>query len=201
MDLQELTEIWNNFDKNIDNKTKLNKDLLKEVSIQKIKDNLHEINWESIIEIVFNIPFLYFLLSCLPNQLTSIKFALPAFILITFSIFSLVFCGYKLYLFYSIDSRQSVLQTQKTIERLNYLQSLEINILYVIIPAFSFAFLIFIAKCFFNFDLYSLGTWLISYTIGSLIIAVIIVFFLKQFPDKKLQKSMAFLREIKEIES
>jgi hypothetical protein len=40
--------------------------------------------------------------------------------------------------------------------------------------------------------------WLIIQTAGSILIAAIIVFLLKKYPDKNLEKSIAFLKEITE---
>jgi hypothetical protein len=113
----------------------------------------------------------------------------------------MTFSIYKLWLYYSINLNYSVLQTQKTIERLKYYERLDKNLLYAVIPVFSTAFLIVMAKAVLNFDLYVLGGWLMVYTGGSFIVGFVVVFILKKFPNKGMQKALMFLIEIKELET
>ncbi len=200
MNLQELTNIWHSADHDIENHMKINKALLNEVSVHKIKSNLREIKWSNIFEIIANILFLMFLVGFVAAHFSALPFAIPAFLLIGFSIFSLVFCSYKLSLYYGIDAKASVLQNQKKIEKLKYYELVEKNLLYVIIPVFSTTFLIVMAKALFDYDLYRLGHWLVTYTLGSFVVALIIVFMLKRYPNKNLQKSIDFLKEINETE-
>jgi len=142
----------------------------------------------------------------------TLKYSIPAGILLLVTVFSLVFSGYKLSLFQKIDSRYSVLETQKAMERMKYLERFEKNLLLVIIPLFSPAFLIIMVSSVFNYNLgpiekwfieytqMSIGNWLILYTLGSALVAMIVVFILKKFPNKNLQKSISFLKEIDDIE-
>jgi uncharacterized membrane protein YdjX (TVP38/TMEM64 family) len=116
-------------------------------------------------------------------------------------LFSLVIEIYKLKLYYSIDASSSVIEAQKKLTKLKKLEIQDIQSLYIIIPLFSAPFLIVTAKAFLNLSLYSFGTnWLIYYTLGSFVVALIIVFFLKRYPDKNLMDSIAFLDELKENE-
>jgi len=130
-----------------------------------------------------------------------IKYVIPALFLFGVVVGGFVFSIYKLYLSYSINLNHSILETQKNIEKLRYFERLDRNLLYVLIPLFSIAFLIVMAKAILNFDLYVFGIWMIIFTGQSFIVALIIVFFLKKFPDKNLQKALKFLREIKDLES
>ncbi len=200
MEYQDIISIWNSSDKELENIVKINKVLLKETSMKKIKSQLYEIKWSSIIEIFVNSIFLIFLVGFIVSHFMAIEYSIPAGILTVITVFSLVYSGYKLSLFNKIDSGYSVLETQRTMERLKYYERFDKNILLLIIPLFSPVFLIVMAKVLFDFNLYSLGNWLILYTLGSVIIAVVVVFMLKKFPNKNLQKSISFLQEIDEIE-
>ncbi len=60
--------------------------------------------------------------------------------------------------------------------------------------------MIVIAKALANYDLYRHSEWLIYSTLGSVVIALIVVFFLRKFPNKRLQEAQAFLNDLKEAE-
>lgn len=199
MNLQELSNIWNSTDNEQEKNIHINKTLFKEVSMNKIQSSLKEIKWTSFIEIAVNIPFLFFLWNFIVQHYATWKFLIPALALLFFTFYSLGFIGYKLFLFYSIDAKASVLQTQKNIAKLKYCEQMEVHSLYVIIPLFYVVFLIVFAKALANFDLYQLGNWLILQGIGGFVVSLIVVFFLKKFPNKHLQESIDFLEEIKEM--
>ena len=91
-------------------------------------------------------------------------------------------------------------QTQEIVERVKYYQVLNTKMLYVLIPLFSAPFLIVLVKAILDFDIYVLGNWLIYYMVGSIMVALVVVFFLRKFPDKNLEKVLAFLSEIRNFE-
>lgn len=199
MELQELTQLWNSADKTLENKLKINKKLLREVSITRARSHLTTFKWTTIAEFFANAIFLFFLLDFTANNF-QLKYAVPAILLIILMIGGIIFSSYKLSLYYKIDVKTPVIQAQKTMERLKYYELLEKNMLYVIIPVFSGAFLIVLAKAFLNYDLYEMGTWLISQIAGSFFIALIVVFLLKRYPNKDLQKVTTFYKELREAE-
>lgn len=200
MELQELVTIWHSSDQELDEKLKINHSLFKEVSVNKIRSLLGEVKWTHIIEIVINYVFLVFLIGFFVDYFSVWKYAIPAGILILIITYSIGFNIHMLRLFYRIDVKSTILQTQKTVESLKYYQLLDRKMLYVIIPIFSTPFLIVMAEFFFGFDLYMLGTWLIAYAAGSLIVAVIVVYIFSKFPDKNMEKAISFIREIKDFE-
>ena len=199
MELHELTQLWNNADKTLENKLKINKKLFREVSITKVKSHLIKFKWTAIAEFFANTIFLFFLLDFTANNF-QLKYAIPAILLILLMIGGIILSSYKLSLYYKIDVKAPVIRAQKTMERLKYYELLEKNMLYVIIPVFSGAFLIVLAKLILNYDLYEMGPWLISQIAGSFFIALIVVFLLKRYPDKDLQKVTAFYKELREAE-
>lgn len=200
MELNELVDIWKSTDTQLEDNLKINKKLLKEVSISKIKSYLIEFKLGNIIEIIVNSVFMIFLMSFIVDHFLFFKFSIPAVALYIIVTGSLGLNVYKMVLYYKINAESSVIQTQKNIERLKFFDILDKNSLYIIIPIFSTAFLIVMAKAILNYDLYQLGNWLIMFTAGSFVVALIVVFLLKKFPDKNLQKAAAFLTEVKEME-
>ncbi len=200
MELNELVEIWQSTDTQLDDNLKINKKLLKEVSISKIKSYLVEFKLGNIIEIIVNSVFVIFLMSFIVDHFLFFEFSIPAVALYIIVAGSLGLNIYKMVLYYKINAESSVIQTQKNIERLKFFDILNKNSLYIIIPIFSTTFLIVMAKALLNYDLYQLGNWLIMFTAGSFVVALIVVFLLKKFPDKNLQKAAAFLKEIREME-
>jgi len=199
MDLQELVNIWKNTDQELENKIKINKNLFKEVTVNKIRVMLGEFKWTNIVEICFNFVFLIYLIGFFIDHFSVLRYAIPSGILMLIMFYSLSFNIHMLKLFFRIDVKSSIVQNQKIVERLRYYNVLDTRMLYVIIPLFSTPFLIVMAKAFFDFNLYRLGQWLVMFSAGSFVVALIVVYLLRRFPDKKMQKAITFLSEISDF--
>lgn len=200
MELHELTNIWNGTDNKMESALKINKSLFMEVSINRIKSNLKSLRWTSYFEIIVNLLFMYFIVKFSISHFNVVKFLIPALLLVAFTFYSLIFSINKLILHYGINAQTPVLHTQQKLEKLKLLEIRERQMLYIIIPLFSPTFLIVGAEAFLNIDLYQYLNWLIAQTAASFVIAVIIVFIIKKFPDKNLQQTISFLNEIAETE-
>ncbi len=198
MELQELKALWNSKDDEIESKAEVNRQLLKEVSVTKIKSGLAEIKWTAIFELVVGPFFMIFLISFAINNVFDVKFFLPAILLIIVTIAGLIIEGNKIATYLKINSQATVLETQKKLARIDYMERLDVYSLLIFIPMFSGPFLIVMVKAFIGFDLYTFGTqWILTYTAMSFIVAIMIVIALRIFPDKKLKESLRFLRELK----
>lgn len=204
MNFQELTSIWNNADLELEKSIKINRELIKEVSVTEIKTHLFEIKWSAIFENFVNFFWILFLTQFLINNFAEAKFSIPAAILLLFAAFSFVINTYKWRLFSELKASDSVLRTQQNVEKIKFLEILGLNSLYFIIPLFSLPFAIVIAKSFADFDLYQLPIFndgLVYYTLGSIFIAIILIYFLKKYTLKSVQESVTFLKELKEMEN
>ena len=202
MEFDELTHIWNDLDKQLESNLKVNQRLLKEVSIRKIKSFLSEVKFNAIFEIIANSLFTVFLLRFIVANFPNIKFLIPAIFLLGMMVLGMVLNVYRLSLMARIKPSNPVVNTQKILEQIRLYERQEINLLFVAIPIFSLAFIIVAAKALLGLDLYLLlGKWLLTYLAGSFIVGLIIVLFLKRFPDRNLQKALQFLGEIREFES
>lgn len=200
MELQELVNIWKHQDEKLEGNLKINRELLRETSMRKVRSLLAEFKGSSITEIVVDGLFLLFLMPFLVDHLTVLKFAIPALVLLIYIYSSLGFNIYKLVLLHRINAETPVVQTQKILGRLQLYELYEKNSLYIGIPIFAVAFVIVMAKALFDFDLYTLGNLLLSFAGGSFVVAVIIVWLLKRFPDKNMEKAIRFVDEIKAFE-
>ncbi len=199
MNFEELSGIWNSADLELEKSIKINKELVKKIGFRKVKSRLAAVKWTAIFEIVVGLLFLNFLGLFLVGNLSEPRFFIPALVLAVVTLFGLIFEINRLVLFYGIDSQLAVVEAQKKLIRLKKMEVWDKYSLLVIIPMFSAPFLIVIAKGFADFSLYEFGTsWMLYFTAGSLVVAVIISFILMRFPDKRLIESIEFLDDLKD---
>ncbi len=199
MNYQEITNIWNETSNKAEMNVSIRQELLKKVSIQNIKSSLYEIKWTSFFELIVNAMWISFLIKFIAANTEYLGFVIPASILLLLALFSSIIETRKLIYFYSLKSSNSVFQTQKKLTKLQFLEHIDTLSLYVIIPLFAAPFFLVIAKSFFNLDLYQYSNALILMSFGSVIIALVLVYILKKFPNKHLQESVLFLRELKNL--
>ena len=199
MKFEELAGIWNNADAGLEQSIKINRSLVKNIAIRKVRSGLYHVKFTAIVGIIAGIFFSMFLWRFIINNYMQLKFFIPALILLLTTVFGLIIAIYRLVLVYTLDPKATVFKSQKKLIRLQKLDILDIYSLYIIIPLFTAPFLIVVAKAFAHLDLYSFNTkWLLYLTGGSIIIAVILIFFLKKYPGKRLARAITFLNELKE---
>lgn len=202
MKFKELSGIWNSTDMELEQSVQINKELVKQIGLRKVKSRLYEIKWTGIFEIAVGFLFFNFLVNFIVAHFVEFKFFVPAVILLAITLSSLIFEIYRMRLFYTIDAKTAVIEAQKKLAQLKRLEILDIYSLIIIIPLFASPFLIVIAKAFLNIDLYMHFTnWLIQLSAGSILIAAILIYILKRFPNKNLQESIDFLKELNENEN
>ena len=200
MDFQELSTLWNSNDQELSQQIGIKQKLVKEVSMRQVRSHLAEIKWTSFFELAVNLIFVSFIGRYTVENFSEMKFFVPGLLLFVLTLASLIFSTYKLTLYYGIQAGFSVVQTQRKVARLRYLELLSTNLLYIAIPLFYAPFMIVIAKSMANYDLYRHSEWLIYGTLASVVIALILVYLLKKFPSKRLQEAQTFLNELKEAE-
>jgi len=202
MEYTELSRLWE-ANKSADINITLNQNAINEVTVNKLKSSLSEIKLSSIIEIVVNFIWLGFLGNFAIKYYQETYFLLAGIILFGISIFSVVLEINKLYSFTSIDNNFSVFKAQKRIEKLKFLEKLDINLLYFIIPMFFVPFVLVITKGILNIDLLQLGfgvNEIVLATAGSTIVAIFIVFVLRKSQFKSMNESLKFLKELNQNE-
>lgn len=203
MNFDELTEIWRQ-DNNGSARIDVNKKLLKEVSFHTIKNNLKEVKWGSIFEVVINYIWIFFLVEFIIGNFGQINFSLPAAILLFIAIYSVIFESYKLYLYFNINTQLPILKTQQKLEKLKFLELFDTNSLYFIIPVFFVPFVVVISKGILGIDIYDMGfseREILFGTLGSFLVSSLVIYFLKLYPSKKLIESIDYIKDLKEIQN
>lgn len=195
-DIQELTKLWNGSDVDINESISINKQLLKEVTISKVRNLLTEIKWNSIIGIAISFWFAQYLIGFILDNYAITKFLIPAVMLLVFTIAEFIQSIYQLVLYYTIHSDAPIIIAQKKVARLKYIEELEINALLILIPLFWCAFLIVVAWSVFDVDIFEWKNVLVYQLIGSIVVAVLITLFLRKHSDGKLKTAAEFLDEI-----
>lgn len=197
MNIQELTHIWNDTNSDINQTVTINKQLLKVVTMSKVKSNLMEIKLSAIISLIVSFFFTQFLAQFIWAHYSTPKLLIPALVLALFTVAELAQSIYQLILCYTLDPSAPIIENQKKLWRLRLIEQMEVKALLVLIPLFWTAFLIVMAWALTDIDVLSMGSFILYQIAGSIIIALIVVYFLKKFPDKKLQEAIQFLAEIK----
>ena len=181
MSFEELSGIWNSQNIQLEKSLQINKELVRTIGLAKVKSGLRDLKWRAIIGIPLTLYWLSFLGGFMIDNFFEFEFLFPAILLLALSLYNLVFEIYRFNLFYTIDSKSSVIEAQKKLVSLKKLEIMDIHSLLIIIPLFSGPFLIVFAKAILNLNLYAFDTnWLVSYTAGSVLIAAVIVFVLKK---------------------
>ncbi|CAN5289918.1 hypothetical protein BH20BAC1_BH20BAC1_05640 [soil metagenome] len=198
MNYNELAAIWNSNNIDLEKSITINKDLAKTIGIKKIRADLFHIKLSAVINVWAGGWFSYFLVRFSANH-PDMKIFIPAVLLLLVIIFGMFMEIYKAIVLLTLNARESVLEAQQKLIRLQKLELVSIYSLYISIPMFSAPFLIVAAQGIAGIDLYSFSTnWMLYYTAGSIIIAVILIYFLRKYPNKKLAGSIAFLNELRD---
>ncbi|MCI4669948.1 MAG: hypothetical protein MRZ79_17560 [Bacteroidia bacterium] len=198
MEFQELIDIWNEPNKELETEVQINHRLVKEIGVSRIKSRLGEIRGTAIFELIVSVFWNIFLIGFLIDHIQEAKYWLPALILLFISGFGMAVEGLKLFLYYSLKAEDSVQLTQLKLERLRFLELMDIRSLVIFIPLFVQPFLIVAAKALLHMDFYLLPINHLHFAIGNLIVAVILVFFLSMATRKHFRESLEFLKELKE---
>ncbi|MEM1120339.1 MAG: hypothetical protein AAGJ18_07800 [Bacteroidota bacterium] len=200
MNFDELADSWKSADEGLRQNVVIDQSQINKKAMQKIRSNLSETKWEALFELVVNIPFFYFLKDFCWNYMTTPRFIIPGLLLLIICTGTILFCGYKLLLIRRISPKFPIVQAQRNVLLLQYLNRREINALFFLIPTFSLSFLIVFSQGMFYVDLYAIFGWtMFPYFGGSVVVGAIIVFLMKIFPDRKLRRAIAALEELQDI--
>ncbi len=201
MELDQLKEIWAKQDQELESVAVVNLNLLQEASVNRVKALLSDFKWTTIFELIVTIIGVNYLSGYLIDTVWEFKFFVPGLLILLLGLYDIVWKLMVLSIYSKIDYQSAITETQKRVEKLKYYERREINELYIVIPLLWMAFVVVIAKGFLGIDAYQflIYNWLLQ-LLGSIVIAVFVVWFVKLFPDKKLDEAVAFLREIEDFE-
>lgn len=201
MELSEIKTLWQTHNTEVSDQIMLNKKLLKESGINRIKSSLGEFKFENFLELILSILFVPYIVGFIINYGSSLSFLLPASIVFLVTIATIIWNIHNLYNAISLNYDESITQLHKKISRLQLLAKYELNSLYILMPVLSYCFLVLFAKSVFNIDMYSyLNMYWVYNGIAVVAITLLIVWLLKKFPDKGIEQAAAFLKEIEAFE-
>ncbi|MTI41822.1 hypothetical protein [Fulvivirga lutimaris] len=202
MNFEELASAWKANDQTLESTIKVNRLLVKNLAFRKIKSSLYEIKWTSFFELAVNVLFYFFLVNFIRDHLTQYEFLIPAILLLVLTIVEVGAEIFKLYQVLTLDAQESVLKVKEKLTLLKRLEIIDTYSLYIIIPVFSGPFFLILAKGLLGIDLYQFDlTWMIQYVGGSFVVAAILVFILKRFPNEKLKAAMEFINTLEDDEA
>lgn len=199
MNFQELADSWNEDNQDLEQNITINPSSINNINMRKVTTNLKETRWENLFELGVNLWFLNFFKTFFINHYHIPKFLIPGAFMLGLCLFAIMFCTYKLFLISRINRNYPILKAQRNLALIEYFNRLEINSLFFLIPTFSLAFIIVAAKGIIGMDLYAIGFPFIPYLISSFVVGGIIILFIKIFPDKKLEDTITYLKELKDL--
>ncbi len=200
MQLEEIKQIWTQSDHGSLTPLDIKRDLLKEVSIHKIKGLLSEFTLTTWLEHIVTTIFLMLTLRYIVLHMHDVKFASAGLILALLFAYDVFWSCRHLYSIYTINYNTPVAILQRKIGSFLRHENRERRMLIWMVPVFWVCFLIVCADAFFKVDLFELPVFLLVQFIAAGILGVTVVFTLKSFRDKDLEKAHGFLKEIIDFE-
>lgn len=199
MEYRELSQLWQEDSTAPKSSNLLSRKLINEAITSKVGASFKEQKFSTYFELISNILWMGFLVSFMKQELHALQFFIPALILGLASLLSMGMAGYQLWLYHGSHSDDAVLDAQRKVMKLQYLEALDRRLLWLLIPVLSTPFLIVLAKSLAGIDMYLFPNFLWQIGLGSIPIAAIIVWILKRFPSKKLQEARDFLDELDQM--
>ncbi len=198
MNEQDLINIWNEQDSTLEKSIAVNQQLLKTVTLEKVKSMLTIFRRTQFFELIVNFLFLLWLIKFIRNDVDSTVLVISSSILFALMFGGIIVNIYNLYLAKSITFDMSIVDAQRKIEQMKMSEKRSVNALYIIIPLVPIPFLLVFAKAFVGIDLYEIfdKTYLLSFTLGSFLIGLIVVWLVKKFPNEEMEKAISFLNDI-----
>ncbi len=201
MELQELENIWNEYDKRIDDRVKVNYQFLKKISVDKTQSLLFPGKLSAVLEAIINFLFLSLILSFAINNPWNLKYSLPAFALTLIILATIAWNIYGFILLTTINYRSPVITIQRRLENYKF-QNLyrQQQLLYIIYPLSQTLFMIIFCKGMLNLNIYNHPVFLIVQFIASICIIPFVIWIVKITPDKKMEAALHFLNDLKRFE-
>ena len=201
MELRELENIWNEYDKRIDDHIKVNYEFLKKLSLEKTQSLLMQGKLTAVIEVIVNFLFLSPVISFALNHISELKYSLPALLLGLIVISTIAWNIYGFVLMTTINYRSPIVAIQKKLERFKFLNLYrQQRLLYILLPIAQTLFFIVFCKGVLNINIYNYPKFFALQFLCAMVIVPFISWIVKISPDKKYEAALHFLNDIKEFE-
>jgi len=194
MELQELKNIWQAYDKKLDKHVKLNIQMFKKMNLDKTRSALEKFTKTPALGLIIGISVQLAMGGFIFNQLSTPLYIIPAALIWVFALFQSIFSGYQLSVILptsvggEINYDLPITEIQKKLERLKVYR-----IRYLTVTRFSYGllwlpFLIVGVKAFWNFDfyLYFDHTWILSVILFGLAFTLFGIWLSMSYARKKI---------------
>ncbi|RRB02736.1 hypothetical protein [Larkinella rosea] len=220
MELHELQTMWNEYDKKLDNSLKLNRQLFRELKLDKAKSKLRSLMHVKIAELLVQLIMGGFLIRYMVQNTGKLPFIVTAFVLLGFVVVGMVLSLKQLFILEQIKRGYSgaIAPLQKKLERLKILLVQYVKWSYLPIPL-SPLFTVLGAEIWFNYNFFATKSgdfWWWCFGVGLLLLsfvawlnhqlsqATIKPFWVKNFLNgsgwSQINAANAFLKEIEHFE-
>ncbi len=200
MELQEIKQIWIQSDPDNQSSPKSHHDLLKEVTVHKVRDLLSEFTLSTWLGHIINAVFLVLTIRYVIENIYNLPFAFVGLLLVLLFAYDVFWSVRHLRLIYTIDFNTPVAVLQRKIGCFLRYEKRERRMLYWVIPVFWVCFVIIGADVFFRINLFDKPLFLVIQFVAATVVGAVMVFFLKLFPDKDMKKAYDFLGDIDEFD-
>jgi hypothetical protein len=197
MNIDDLRNAWNTYDKSLDNTINLN--LLKTVTVEKTRSLTRTFRLGAVIEIVVSLLFISYMAEVVIEQWGTWEYCLPALVISLISIGTVIWNIHALIQLALLNYGVSITEAQRRIERI-YTQGKWRNttLHYVLVPLAG-AMLTIMALKYLNLDLAGHLHIILYAVLGCIAVVPMVVWIVKMTPDKEMESAIHFLDGIKKF--
>lgn len=200
MELDDMKRLWKEFDVQSEKNLKLNIDLLKSVTMTKLKGHLVGFLLTNIIEVFVYLVFMIPVTGFLIDHFLAWKFSLPALVLLVFSGINVYWNIASLEFFGKLKYDTPVTRLQKKLVRLRKYKYWEGRFSLILAPLFFVSLCMVVVKAIMHIDPFRLPGFLWGYALLIAVIGGVIVWLIVRNDHKELDETNDFLERIREFE-
>ncbi len=202
MELQELKDIWQVYDKKLDKHVKLNIQMFKKINLDKTRSALGKFTRTPTLGLIIGVATQMAMGIFIFNQLSTPVYIIPAALIWVFALLQAIFSGYQLsvILHTSVGGEMNydlpITEIQKKLQRLKIYRTR-----YLLVTRFAYGllwlpFLIVCSRAFWNFDFFRYfdHLWILSTILVGLVITLFGIWLSMSYGKEKF--SLAFLNKI-----
>jgi hypothetical protein len=203
MELEDLKNVWEQYDKKLVGNLKLNEELLKKMNLDKSK---HEISGRlkyEVFSLIGNVLFSLYLAVSTFKYSSDIMLLIPGIISFGLLVLVLIFCATRIKSLLEIDFYNSTVVTLQKALNSFQLRYFKINKyeLYLF-PVFLITIIPIMAKALINLDVYShLNKFILYVVIGFVFYYSAAIWIYKDWYEKKMKYTSKFLNELNKFEN
>lgn len=198
MNIEELKNAWNTYDKSLD--SKINLDLLKVVSIDKTRSLTRTFKFGMIAEVVVSLFFVNYMAKIAMEHWATWEYSLPAMVIGLISLGTVIWNVYALTQLAFLNYDASIAETQKKMERIYSQSKWQNTTLHYLLVPLAGAMLAIMALKYLNLPLTGHLDIILYVVLGCIAVVPMVVWIVKMTPDKEMESAIHFLDEIKKFE-